>query len=228
MSKRDDPAASASAGGAAAADVDLRDQAALVRAVDELLARALRARARASETAPRFAPPRCATSIEPVEPVRGVVLSAWTGRTLLEVTAPSLDDDDVRAATTRLSDMIAREGVVRQRGAGGGAGGEGDGAGGARIERGEALERDFIVAEVEPANGASLDARLERAVSVKDRIHARRAWKNAVARATHVRTQGCLGPTRRPYRTSSAPSRRRRRHGRHRQRHRSQRRPARR
>ncbi len=183
--KRDDAAASSNAGGAHAGDVDLRDhKQALVRAVDELMRHAPYAHALAqAKDGTSFRATTRSTAIEPVEPVRGVVLSAWTGITLLEVTAPSLDDDDVRAATTRLTEMITKEGIKP----------------GARIDPGASLEQEFIVAEAEPANAASLDARLERAVNVKDRIHARdQRVKNAIARATHVRTQELfVGPTRR-------------------------------
>lgn len=188
--RRDDPAASASGAAGSAGDIDLRDhKPALVRAVDELMRHAPYAHALAqAKDGTSFRATTRSTAIEPVEPVRGVVLSAWTGKTLLEVTAPSLDDDDVRAATTRLTDMIAKEGVTPA-------------SAGARIEPGDALEKEFIVSESEPAHAASLDDRLARAVNVKDRIHARDARvKNAIARATHVRTQELfVGPTRRLY-----------------------------
>lgn len=185
--KRDDPAASSSGAAGQSGDVDLRDhKAALVRAVDELMRHAPYAHALAqAKDGTSFRATTRSTAIEPVEPVRGVVLSAWTGITLLEVTAPSLDDDDVRAATTRLTEMISKEGIKA----------------GARIDPGAALEQEFLVDEAEPANAASLDERLERAVNVKDRVHARdQRVKNAIARATHVRTQELfVGPTRRLY-----------------------------
>lgn len=184
---RDDPAATASgATPGAGGTIDLRERkGALVRAVEELLRHAPYAHALAqAKDGTSFRATTRSTAIEPVEPVRGVVLSAWNGRTILEVTAPSLDDDDVIAATRRLTEMVAREGLVSD---------------GARIDPGEALERDFIVDEELPADSVSLDERLARAVAVKDRVHAQDARvKNAIARASHVRTQELfVGPTRR-------------------------------
>ena len=125
---RDDPAATSGASGGAGA-IDLREKkATLARAVDELLRHAPYAHALAqAKDGTSFRATTRSTAIEPVEPVRGVVLSAWNGRTILEVTAPSLDDDDVATATRRLTDMIAREGIV---------------ANGPRIDPGQPLERD--------------------------------------------------------------------------------------
>lgn len=183
---RDDPLSSSSPPGAGPAP-DLRDRKpALARAVDELLRHAPYAHALAqARDGTAFRATTRATAIEPVDPIRGAVLSAWNGRTLLEVTAPTLRDDDLAAATQKLKDMLAKEGTHA----------------GPRIDPGPALERDFLVTEEIPAESLSLDDRLARAVSVKDRIHAKDPRvKNAVARATHVRTQELfVGPTRRLY-----------------------------
>jgi TldD protein len=183
---RDDPTSTASAGGASAPDLR-ESKATLQRAVDELLRRVPYAHALAqAKDGTAFRATTRSTSIEPVEPVRGAVLSAWNGRAMLEVAAPSLDDDDIASATKKLVELVEREGIH---------------ANGAKVDAGEPLERDFIVAEQIPVDSLSLDDRLARAVSVKDAIHARDARvKNAIARATHVRTQELfVGPTRRLY-----------------------------
>lgn len=183
---RDDPLSSSSSPGAGPAP-DLRDRkAALGRAVDELLRHAPYAHALAqARDGTAFRATTRSTSIEPVEPIRGAVLSAWNGRTLLEVSSPSLRDDDLEAATRKLKDMLDREGTHP----------------GPRIDPGPALEQDFLVPERIAADSLSLDERLARAVAVKDRIHGKDARvKNAIARATHVRTQELfVGPTRRLY-----------------------------
>ncbi len=168
---------------------DLRDKkAALSRAVDEILRHAPYAHALAQQKeGTAFRATSRATSIEPVAPVLGAVLSAWNGRAMLEVTAPSLDDDDLAAATRKLVDLVAREGGSTGKGA--------------VIEPGEPLDKELIVAEEVPVESLSLDERLGRAVAVKDGIHKRDARvKNAIARATHVRTQELfVGPTRKLY-----------------------------
>jgi TldD protein len=167
--------------------LDLRDKKpALVRAVDELMRKAPYAHALAqAKEGTAFRATTRATSIEPVEPVLGAVLSAWTGTTMLEVTAPSLDDADVGAATKKLAEMIDREG----------------GGAGKRIDPGPVDEREHVVTEAVPVESLSLDERLGRAVAVKDAIHKRDPRvKNAIARATHVRTQELfVGPTRKLY-----------------------------
>lgn len=184
---RDDPALGATHSGSSGA-ADLREhKGALVRAVEELLRHAPYAHALAqTKDGTSFRATTRSTAIEPVEPVRGAVLSAWTGRTLLEVTTPTLDEHDLTAATKQLTDMVQREGLV---------------SAGPRIDPGTALERDFLVPERLPAESASLDERLARAVAVKERVHAKDARvKNAIARATHLRTQELfIGPTRRLY-----------------------------
>jgi TldD protein len=183
---RDDPQSSSSMGGMGQAP-DLRERKqALVSAVEEVLRHAPYAHALAqARDGTAFRATTRATSIEPVDPIRGAVLSAWTGRALLEVAAPTLRDDDLRAATKKLVDMIAKEGV----------------APGPVIDPGQPLEQDFLVPEQIEATSLSLDERLARAVAVKDQIHKKDARvKNAIARATHVRTQELfVGPTRRLY-----------------------------
>lgn len=165
--------------------MDLRDRkAALAATVDDLQRVAPYAHgfAQVREGAAFRATTR-ATSIEPLDPVCGVVLSAWNGEGMLEVSVPSLDDDALRSASARLRELIAREGVRA----------------GPTIDPGAPLERDFVVAERIPVSSLSLDERLARALAVKDRVHAAdHRVKNAVARATHVRTQELfVGPTRR-------------------------------
>ena len=161
---------------ASTSPADLRERApALRRAVDELQRHAPYAHAFAQKRSGNvFRASTKAQAIEPVDPVSGVVLSAWTGRTLLEVSVPGFDDDSVKGAAARLVDMVIKEGVVD----------------GPQIDPGAVQESDYVVAEAVPADGLSLDDRLSRMVALKDRIHARDARvKNAVARGTHVRTE---------------------------------------
>jgi TldD protein len=180
---RDDPVASAGAPGTSAPD--LRElKPALTRAVDELLRHVPYAHALAqAKEGMSFRATTRTSAIEPIEPVMGVVLSAWTGRTMLETSAPTLTEEDVRGATARLTDMIAKEGLDKS---------------GPRIDPGPAVDDERVVAEQIPADSLSLDERLARARALKDRIHAKDARvKNAVARATHLRTQELfVGPTR--------------------------------
>jgi TldD protein len=190
--RRDDLSPSPAGSAPSSPASDLRDRkAALVRAVDELLRHAPYAHALAqARDGTAFRATTRATSIEPVDPIRGAVLSAWNGQAMLEVTAPTLRDDDLRTATAKLVDMLTKLWPGRE------------GAhGAARIEPGPPLEQDFVVPEGIAAESLSLDERLARAVAVKDRIHARDPRvKNAIARATHVRTQELfVGPTRRLY-----------------------------
>ncbi|MBI1948401.1 MAG: TldD/PmbA family protein [Deltaproteobacteria bacterium] len=167
--------------------MDLRDRKrALSATVDELLRHVPYAHAFAQQReGAAFRATTRATSIEPLDPVCGAVLSAWNGEAMLEVAVPALDDETLRAAAARLTDLIAREGSRP----------------GPAIDPGPALERDFVVAELVPAASLTLDERLGRAVAVKDRAHALDARvKNAVARATHVRTQELfVSPARRLY-----------------------------
>ena len=160
------------------ASADLRERApSLRRAVDELQRHAPYAHAFAQKRSGNvFRASTKTQAIEPVDPVSGVVLSAWTGRTLLEVSVPGFDDDSVKGATGRLIDLINKEGV--------------DPAGAARIDPGAVIDKDYVVVEAVPADGLSLDDRLGRMVALKDRIHAKdKRVKNAVARGTHVRTE---------------------------------------
>ncbi|OGQ18077.1 MAG: hypothetical protein A2138_03040, partial [Deltaproteobacteria bacterium RBG_16_71_12] len=167
--------------------MDLRDRKrALGAAVDELQRFAPYAHAFAQEReGAAFRATTRATSIEPLDPVCGAVLCAWNGQAMLEVAVPALDDDTLRGATARLRGLIEREGIRP----------------GPTVDPGAPLERDFAVAEQVPASSLSLDERLARAVTVKDRVHALDARvRNAVARATHVRTQELfVSPTRRLY-----------------------------
>jgi TldD protein len=155
---------------------DLRERApSLKRAVDELHRVAPYAHAFAQRRSGNVF--RAATktqAIEPVDPVSGVVLSAWTGRTLLEVAVPGLDDDSVNGAAARLKDLVERDGVVD----------------GLAIDPGAAEESDHVVKEAIAADGLSLDDRLSRMVALKDRIHQKdKRVKNAVARGSHLRTE---------------------------------------
>ncbi|MCC7073085.1 MAG: TldD/PmbA family protein [Deltaproteobacteria bacterium] len=165
--------------------MDLRDRkVALAAAVDDLLRVVPYAHAFAQvREGTAFRATTRATAIEPLDPVCGVVLSAWNGETMLEVSVPSLDDDAVKGATARLRDLITRQGSRT----------------GPAIDPGAPLERDFAVAEHIPVSSLSLEERLARVQAIKDRVHALDARvKNAVARATHVRTQEIfVGPTRR-------------------------------
>lgn len=167
--------------------MDLRDRKrALGAAVDELQRLAPYAHAFAQQReGTAFRATTRATSIEPLDPVCGAVLCAWNGEAMLEVAVPALDDDTLAAAVARLRELIEREGIRA----------------GPKVDPGAPLERDFAVAEQVPAASLSLDERLARAVAVKDRVHALDARvKNAVARATHVRTQELfVSPTRRLY-----------------------------
>lgn len=167
--------------------MDLRDRkAALAAAVDDLLRAVPYAHAFAQvRDGMAFRATTRATSIDPVDPVCGAVLCAWNGEAMLEVSVPGLDDESLRTGTARLHELIVQEGVRA----------------GPTIDPGAPLERDFIVAEQIPPATLSLDDRLGRAVAVKDRVHALDARvKNAVARATHLRTQEIfVGPTRRLY-----------------------------
>lgn len=167
--------------------MDLRERkAALAATVDDLLRVAPYAHAFAQlREGMAFRATTRATSIDPLDPVCGAVLSAWNGEAMLEVSVPGLDDESLRTGAARLKDLVTREGARR----------------GPAIDAGPPLDRDFVVAEQVPPSSLSLDERLARAVGVKDRIHALDARvKNAVARATHVRTQEVfVGPTRRLY-----------------------------
>lgn len=167
--------------------MDLRDRKpALSAAVDELLRVAPWAHAFAQvREGTGFRATTRATAIEPVDPVCGAVLSAWNGEGMLEVSVPGLDDESLKNAAARLKDLLARAGVKAGR----------------AITPPPALERDFAVAEQIAPDTLSLDDRLGRAVSVRDRLHALdRRVKHAVARATHVRTQELfVGPARRLY-----------------------------
>ncbi len=156
---------------------DLRARAkALRRAVDELQRHAPYAHAFAQQRSGNvFRASTKTQAIEPVDPVSGVVLSAWTGRTLLEVSVPACDDESLRGATARLVELVAKEGVVVD---------------GPQIDPGPVIEADQVVVEAVPADGLSLEDRLARMVALKDRIHAKdRRVKNAVARGTQVRTE---------------------------------------
>jgi TldD protein len=156
---------------------DLRDRApALQRAVDELHRHAPYAHAFAQKRGGNvFRASTKTQAIEPVDPVSGVVLSAWTGRTLLEVSVPGLDDESVTQATARLVELVTKDGVVVD---------------GPKIDPGKNEDADHVVVEAVPADGLSLEDRLSRMVTLKDRIHAKdRRVKNAVARGTHVRTE---------------------------------------
>lgn len=155
---------------------DLRDHApTLKRAVDELMRHAPYAHAFAQQKG--GAAFRAATkmqAIEPIDPVSGCVLSAWTGETLLEVAVPDVDADAVAAATARLVALVKDAGITD----------------GAVIDPGAAEDADFVVAEKVVADALSLDDRLARMVALKDRIHALdKRVKNAVARGSHVRTE---------------------------------------
>ena len=166
-------------------DNDLRQRRrALSACVDELLRHAPYAHAFAQrKDGMTFRAATRQSAIEPVDPVQGVVLSAWTGSTLLEVSTTSLDDDSLRVSTARLADLVRQHGSPSY----------------ARpIDPGPAVEQDFVVPEEVPAESLSLDDRLGRVVDVKNRIHARDPRvKNAVARGTHLRTEELfVGPTR--------------------------------
>ncbi len=156
---------------------DLRERApSLKRAVDELHRHAPYAHAFAQKRAGNvFRASTKTQAIEPVDPVSGVVLSAWNGKTLLEVSVPGLDDDAVTGATARLIEMVQREGIT---------------ADGPKIDPGAHEEGDHVVVEQVSADGLSLDDRLAKMVALKDKIHAKdKRVKNAVARGSHVRTE---------------------------------------
>jgi TldD protein len=167
---------------------DLRNHRASLRAtVDDLL----RAAPYATALAQTRAGISCrvgtrSTEVEPVAPVSGVVLSAWTGERLLEVAVPSLQSAEVKAAGARLLAMIAEEGVAR---------------GGLRIDPGSPLEEEFVVAEREPAQAMPIKDKLARAALVRDRLQGLDARVvSAFARATDTRTQELfVGPTRTLY-----------------------------
>jgi TldD protein len=105
---------------------------------------------------------------------------------MLETSVPALDDESVRGAVARLVDLVQSESSD---------------AGGPRIDPGPAMDREFVVSEQQPAAALPLDERLARARALKDRIHAKDARvKNAIARATHLRTQELfVGPTKKLY-----------------------------
>lgn len=168
--------------------IDLRDHRATLRAtVDDLLRTAPYATALAQTragTACRVG--TRSTEVEPVPPVSGVVLSAWTGARLLEVAVPSLAADEVKGAGARLAAMIAEEGVA---------------PGGRHIDPGEPLEQEFVVAEREPAKDMPVADKLARAAAVTDRLQGGdRRVVSAFARATDTQTQELfIGPTRTLY-----------------------------
>lgn len=126
------------------------------------------------------------TEVEPVAPVSGVVLTAYTGARLLEVAVPSLDAGAVRGATERLKAMVADEGVVSD---------------GPRVDPGPPLERELVVDEKEPAGAMPTTEKLARATVVRERLHAADPRVvSAVARATDTQTQELfVGPTRTLY-----------------------------
>lgn len=167
--------------------MDLRDKKpVLARAVDALMAKAPYASALAqARSGAIFKAGTRSSAVEPVDPVAGVVLSAWNGRTMLEVSVPAIDDDGVKGATAKLLAMLDEHGVVD----------------GPAIDPGPALEQDFLVAEAIAADDVAFADKLDKASRVKDRIHAHDPRvKNAVARATHLRTQELfVGPTKRLY-----------------------------
>ncbi len=171
--------------------LDLRDKKpVLERAVAALSAKAPYASALAqARSGTIFKSGTRSSAVEPVDPVSGVVLSCWNGATMLEVSVPTLEEAGVAAGTTRLLAMLDEQGLRSVA----------DGS--ARIDPGEPLEQDFVVHEDVPAEGMAFADKLDRATQVKDRIHAHDARvKNAVVRATHLRTQELfVGPTRRLY-----------------------------
>ena len=84
--------------------LDLREKKpALARAVDKLLRKAPYASALAQSREGTTARSGTRSSaVDPIDPVTGAVLSAWSGRTLLEVAVPSLDDSTLDAGVDRL------------------------------------------------------------------------------------------------------------------------------
>lgn len=128
-------------------DNDLRHRrSALTACVDELLRHAPYAHAFAQrKDGMTFRAATRQSAIEPVDLVQGVVLSAWTGSTLLEVSTTSLDDDSLRASTARLADLVRQQGSPSN---------------GRPIDPGPALEQDFVVPEEVPAESLSLDDRI--------------------------------------------------------------------
>lgn len=168
--------------------LDLRDaKPSLTAAVNQLLDEAPYASALAqtrSGTVCRVSTK--STEVEPVPPSFGAVLTAYNGRSLLEVAVPSLDDADIEAATRKLLVLLKEQGVYDD---------------GPAIDPGEPMDRDFAVDEQVPAGSIALSDKLARAAGLKDRIHAAdRRVVNAVVRLTDMQTQELfVGPGRRLY-----------------------------
>jgi len=115
------------------------------------------------------------TTVEPMDPMVGCVLSAFTGSTFLEVATNDLTAAGLRAATATLLERATAAGVD---------------ANGPRIDAGEPGDRQFTTAEVVPAGGVPLQEKVGRAQELRDKASRRDTRVvHAVARIADVQAQ---------------------------------------
>ncbi len=113
-------------------------------------------------------------AVEPVEPSRGCVLSAFTGRCLVEVSTSDLSSAGLQAAVAQLRARVAQDGVDPN---------------GLVVDPGTPLQQEWTTAEAIPAANVPLAEKVARGHALKDAVSKDRRAVHAVSRVGDVQNQ---------------------------------------
>ncbi|MEW5851637.1 MAG: TldD/PmbA family protein [Myxococcota bacterium] len=115
------------------------------------------------------------TAVEPLDPMLGCVLSAFTGAAFVEVSTNDLTSEGLKAATAALLARIDVAGVDPD---------------GPRVDPGAPLEKEFTTEEKLPARSVPLKDKVQRAQELREDVHRRESrMVHSLARIGDVQTE---------------------------------------
>ena len=112
---------------------------------------------------------------EQLDPVRGIVLSAFNGRYFLEAATSNLTEEGLRAISRKLMEMGKDRGIFYD---------------GLPVDPGPKIEKDFLVAFQKDPESIPLKEKIEACRNIKDQLHQKdNRIVQATAQYAHVRSR---------------------------------------